>query len=61
MVGSIQITFFFFLLFMAEPAACGSSQARGQIRVKAASLYHSQTRFELHLPPMPQLTAVPDP
>ena len=32
---------FFFFLFKAPPAACGSSQARGQIRGAAASLHHS--------------------
>ena len=37
------IFFFFFCLFRATPAAYGSSQARGQIRAIAASLYHSPT------------------
>ena len=32
---------FFFLLFRATPVAHGSSQARGQTRVAAASLHHS--------------------
>ena len=35
-------TSFFFLLFRAALAACGSSQARGRIRAAAASLRHSQ-------------------
>ena len=30
----------YLLLFRAEPAACGSSQARGQIRATTASLHH---------------------
>ena len=32
-----------FLLLRAAPGACGSSQARGQIRAPAASLHHSQS------------------
>ena len=36
------IAFFLsFFLFMAAPAASGSSQARGQIGAAAAGLYHS--------------------
>ena len=48
---------------MAAPVAYGSSQARGYIRAAAASLRHSHsnTRSELHLWPMLQLTAMPDP
>ena len=43
-----------FFLFMAAPVeVCGSSQAR----VKA----HGNTRSELHLRPMLQLLATPDP
>ena len=41
--------------------AYGSSQARGQIGAAAAGLHHSHARSELHLGPMPQLTAMPDP
>ena len=43
--------------------ACGGSQARGQIRPIAASLWHSHrnTRSEPCLQPTPQLTAMPDP
>ena len=35
--------FFFFLLFMATPMAYGSSQARGQIEIAAASLCHNHS------------------
>ena len=43
--------------------ACGSSQARGLIRATAASLRlnHSNPTSELHLRPMPQHMATPDP
>ena len=46
---------FFSFLFRAAPAAYGSSQARGQVRAAAASLYysHSNVRSKLHLQPMP--------
>ena len=52
-----------FLLFRATPAAYGGSQARGQIGAAVASLYHSHSIVgsELHLPPTPQLMAMPDP
>ena len=52
-------TFFFFLLFMAPPAAHGCSQTRGLIGATATSLHHSHsnTRSELCLRPTPQLTA----
>ena len=42
--------FFSFCVFRAAPMAYGSSQARGQIRAAAASLYHSHSnaRFEPH-------------
>jgi len=48
---NITNSFFFFFLFRAAPAACGSSQARGQIGAAAAGLYHSHSnaRSELHL------------
>ena len=44
-----NLIFFFFL--KAAPAAYGSSQARGQIRVAAAGLHHSHSnaRSELHM------------
>ena len=50
-------------LFRATPAAHGSAQARGQIRVTAAGLRHSDSnvRSKPHLPPTPQLTTTPDP
>ena len=52
-----------FFLFMAAPVAYGSFPARGRIRAAAAGLYHSQSNieFELHLQPMLQLWAMPDP
>ena len=52
-----------FFLFRAAPAACGSSQARGQIWAAAASLHHSHsnTGSEPHLRPIPQLVAMPNP
>ena len=55
--------FLFLFSLKATGAAYGSSQARGQIGAAAASLHHSHsnTRSELHLQPMPQLTATPDP
>ena len=55
--------FFFFLLFRAVPAAYGGSQARGLIGVTAAGLHHSHSNsgYELCLPPTPQLMATPDP
>ena len=62
--GEIQICFFylFVLLFRAEPAAYGGSQARGRIGAAAAGLLlnHSNTRFESCLCTTPQLTATPD-
>ena len=47
-------TIFFFFIFMAAPAAYGSSQARGRIGAAGANLCHSHnsTRSELHLQPM---------
>ena len=55
--------FFFFCLFRAAPAAYGGSQARGLMRATAAGLHHSHShsRSELHLQPIPQLRAMPDP
>ena len=38
---------FYFLLFRAAPRAYGNSQARGQIRVIAASLYHSSQQRQI--------------
>ena len=54
---------FFFCLFRATPTAYGGSQARGQIRAAAASLYysHGNARSELNLPPTSQLVAMLDP
>ena len=40
-LGTAVLLFFFFCLFRAAPAACGSSQARGQIGAVAAGLHHS--------------------
>ena len=54
--------FFGFLSFRASPTASGGSQARGPIRVTAASLGHSYSNAESepHLRPTPQLTATTD-
>ena len=43
--------------------AYGGSQARGLIGATPATLRHSHSnaRSELHLRPIPQLTAMPDP
>ena len=56
---SVGFFLFFFFLFKAAPTACGSSQARGWITVTAAKLQHSHsnTGFEQHLRPTPQLLA----
>ena len=53
---------FHFLLFRVAPVACGSSQARGQIRAAATSLHHSHgdIRSELHLRSTPYLAAMPE-
>ena len=48
-------------LFRAAPAACGSSQARGQSGAAAAGLSHNNKGSEPHLQPTPQLMAMPDP
>ena len=50
------------LLFRATLAAYGASQDREQIRAAATHLCHSHSsaRSELHLWPIPQLTATPD-
>ena len=60
---SFYSLFLFFVFSGATPAAYGGSQARGLIRAIAAGLHHSHshTRSELHLRPIPQLTATPDP
>ena len=41
------IFFFFFQLFRGAPVACGSSQARGQIRAVAGSLHHSHSNVQI--------------
>ena len=48
-------------IFMATPAAYGSSQARGQIRAVANGLRHSKAGSELRLRPTLQLTVTRDP
>ena len=53
--------FFFFCLFRAATAVCGSSQDRGQIRAATAGLHHSNAISKLHLQPIPKLMATPDP
>ena len=45
--GTPLLTFFFFCLFRATPAAYGSSQARGQIRTAAAILHHSSGQHQI--------------
>ena len=40
----MAILFLYFCLFRAAPAACGSSQARGQIRAAASGLHHSYSK-----------------
>ena len=59
----LPFLFFFFCLFSATPAACGSSQARGPVGATAASLHHSHsnTGSEPCLRPTPQLMATPEP
>ena len=46
---------------MATPVTYGSSQASDQIGAVPASLHHSHsnTRFDMHLQPTPQLMATP--
>ena len=53
----------FFFLFRAAPTTYGSSQPRGRTGATAASLWHSHgnTGSELHLQPISQLMAMPDP
>ena len=56
---------FFFFFFRATPAAYGSSQARGPMRVAATSQCHSHshsnTRSKPHLQATLQPAATPDP
>ena len=54
--------FIYFCIFRAAPAAYGSSNARGQIGAVVAGLRcsHSNARYEPHLRPTPQLTAMLD-
>ena len=49
------------LFFRASPAAYGGSRARGPIGAVATELCHSHIRSELHLQPIPQPMATPDP
>ena len=50
-----------FFLFMAAPAAYGSSLARDRIRAPGPGLHHSHTGSKPHLQPIPQCVAMPDP
>ena len=52
-----------FFHFRTAPTGCGSSQASGRIEAASANLCHSHSnaRSKLHLRPMLQLAAVPDP
>ena len=46
LLGTLICNLFIYLfiwLFRAAPVACGSSQARGQIRAMAAGLQHSHS------------------
>ena len=55
-------SFFVFLPFSrAAPMAYGGSQARGLTGAVAAGLHHSNATPELHLRPIPQLTATLEP
>ena len=54
---------FLCVLFRAAPIPYGNSQPRGRIRATVAGLCnsHSNSRSKLHLQPIPQLMAMPDP
>ena len=62
-VDGVFFVCLFILFFRAAPMAYGGSQARGLIEATAASLddSHSHARLDLHLRPIPQLMATPDP
>ena len=55
--------FLFFVFSRAALTAYGGSQARGLIGAVAIGLHqsHSNEGSEPHLPPTPQLKAMPDP
>ena len=59
--NSSCLIFFFLFFFRATAAAYESSQARCWIGASAAGLHqsHSNARSQLHLQPIPQLTATP--
>ena len=59
---SVVIKSYFFFIFRVTTTAYGGSQARGLIRSTAAGVRHSHnnTRSELRLQSIPQLTATPD-
>ena len=61
--GILLLFFFFLFLFRATPVAHGVSQARGLIGATAAGHGHSHSNAgsKLRLPPIAQLTAMPDP
>ena len=60
--SALQSVILFFFLFMATPAAYGSSQVRVRTGAAAAGLYHSHNNIgsELHLQHTLELMAVPD-
>ena len=60
--GAVLCIAIFFFFFRAAPAAHGSSQARGRIGTTAADVHHSHSNMEseLHLQPIPLLTATLD-
>ena len=60
LVSGIQhsnLSLFLFLRFMAAPMACGSSQARSQIRAAATSLHHSHSNMGSEPSVRPNTTA----
>ena len=62
-IDHIFFFFLFFFFFRAAPTAYKGSQARSPIGATTASLHqrHSNSGSELHLRPIPQLTAMSDP
>ena len=58
-----SVIYLFILLHRAALEVYGGSQARGPIRAVAVGLRqrHSNAGSEPHVPPTPQLLAMPDP
>ena len=61
--SKVCFVLFLFLLFRVASAVYGSSKAWGPIGAAAAGLHHSHSNLgsKLHLSPMLQLVATPDP